>query len=202
MNRAAAAAFLFVVFLAGCKGEEDEAAVRERLQEKKTPDVIAEVAKARYTPPAGGRLRDGQVQMYLEVKERGRMIREVGGELADLRAALELGHNPKEFTWVGERITEAQEAEAVSALEIRVGKSRSEYLAMLEEERKAAAGTAQVAEIDRQIEEFKTAQQARTEVSPAVRHNIELLSKYKVKLEDVRLAEARLAAEKRKEEGP
>jgi hypothetical protein len=202
MNRAAAAAFLFAVLLAGCKGGEDEAAVRKRIQEKKTPDVIAEVAKARYAPPANGRLVDGQVRMYLEVKERGWTIREAGGELADLRAALELGHNPKEFTWVGERIAEAKEAEAVSALEARVGKSRGEYLAMLEEERKAATKAAQVAEIDRQIEEFKTAQQARTEVSPAVRHNIELLLKYKVELEDVRLAEARLAVEKRKEEGP
>jgi hypothetical protein len=201
MNRAAAAAFFFAVLLAACKGEEDEAAVRKRLEEKKTPDVIAEVAKTRYAPPADGRLRDGQVRMYLEVKERGRAIRELGGELADLRAALELGHNPKEFTWVGERIAEAQEAEAVSALEVRVGRSRDEYLAMLEKERKAA-GEAQKAEIDRQIEEFKRAREARAEVSPAVRQNIELLSKYKVNLEDVRLAEARLAAEKRKEEGP
>ena len=203
MKRAAAASFLFAVLLAGCRGgEEDEAAVRERLQEKKTPDVIAEVAKARYAPPADGRLAAGQMRMYLEVKERGRIIRELGGELPDLRAALELGHNPKEFTWVEERVAEAQEAEAVSALEARVGKSRSEYLAMLEEERKAAAGEAQKAEIERQIEEFKTARQARTMVSPAVRHNIELVSKYKVELEEVRLAEARLAAEKRKEEGP
>jgi hypothetical protein len=209
MRRALAAAFFSAVLLAACRGEEDGAGVRERLQEKGTPEVIAEVAKARYAPPADGRLSEVQVRMYLEVKERGRRIREVaakdpraaGGELADLRAALELGRNPKEFTWVGERIAEAHEAEAVSALEARVGKSREAYLAMLEEERKAAADAAQRAEIDRQIAEFRNAQAARTRLSPAVRYNIGLLSRYRGELDQIRLIEARLAAEERREEG-
>lgn len=208
MRRALAAALVVAALVTACRGEEK--GIQERLQEKGTADVMTEVSKALYAPPADGRLTDGQVRMYLEVKERGRKIREVAAQdrveedglvIHDLRAALELGHNPKEFTWVGERIAEAEEAEALSVLEQRVGQSREEYLAMLEEERKAAVDGAQKAEIHQQIEEFKRAREVRTAVSQAVRHNMELLSRHKGELEETRSADARLAAEQRKESG-
>lgn len=208
MKRALAATFLFAVLAAACRSEEE--AIRERLQEKGTADVVAEFSKALYDPPADGRLTDRQVRMYLEVKERGRKIREVtaqegaaedGSALSDLRAALELGHNPKEFTWVEERIAETEEVDALSALEQRVGQSREEYLAMLEEEREAAVDEAQKAEIDRQIEEFRSAPAAGTEVSPAVRQNLALLARFQDDLQEARSEEARLAAEQRAENG-
>ncbi|HYO14827.1 MAG TPA: hypothetical protein VE685_16665 [Thermoanaerobaculia bacterium] len=197
MKRTLAATFLFAALVAACRGEEK--AIQERLQERGTADVMAEFSKALYAPPADGRLTDRQIRMYLEVKERGRKIREVavqdraeedGLVISDLRAALELGHNPKDFTWVGERIAEAEEVEAMSTLEQRVEQSREEYLAMLEEERKAATEEAQKAEIDQQIEEFKRAREARTEVNQVVGHNMELLSRYKDELGAARWAEA------------
>lgn len=208
MKRVLSAAFLFAALVTACRGEKE--GIQERLQEKGTADVMAEFSKALYAPPGNGRLTDRQVRMYLEVKERGRTIRRVAAQdraeegglaISDLRAALELGHNPKEFTWVGERIAEAEEVEALSALEQRVGQSREEYLAMLEEERKVAVDEAQKTEIDRQIEEFRSAHAARWEVSPGVRQNMALLTRFKTELEEVRLAEARLAAEQREADG-
>ena len=75
-------AFFAIVLLAlmapSCRGSEnDEAAIRERLAKVKTADLMAEVAKAEYTPPADGQLTADQVRMYLEVKAREAKIREV-----------------------------------------------------------------------------------------------------------------------------
>lgn len=208
MRRALAATFLFAVLSVACRSEEE--AIQERLQEKETAEVVAEFSKALYDPPADGRLTDRQVRMYLEVQERGRKIGEVAAQdgaesdglvISDLRAALELGHNPKEFTWVAERIAEAEEVAALSVLEQRIGQSREEYLAMLEKERKAAVEEAQKAEIHQQIEEFKRPRETRAAGSQSVRHNLELLTRFKDELEEARSAEARIAAGQRKESG-
>lgn len=205
----------------GCKDEVPE----ETAQAPSRPmDVMAEVAKAKYDPPADGRLTEKQVEMFLAVKAREREIREasireieaktaaqkegegdlgqsmqsvgdvVGLTMADLRAALELGHNPKEYTWVEERVAEAQVAEANKVLSERVDQNRTQYLAMLEEERKGAATAEQRAEIDRQIEEFKRRPDNATPESPAVRHNMALLAKYRDELLEAQLGDAAAAA--------
>ena len=197
------------LLVAGCKGDppEEEAAAPTRPM-----DVMNEVAKAKYDPPADGRLTEKQVEMYLAVKEREREIREasvremeekvqaqkaggqegglaesmasvgdvVGLTMADLRAALELGHNPKEYTWVKDRVAEAQVAEANVILGERVDRNRAEYLAMLEEERKAAAPAEERAAIDRQVEEFKRRPGGdAAAASPAIQHNMALLAKHR-----------------------
>ncbi|HSF43747.1 MAG TPA: hypothetical protein VLT87_28395, partial [Thermoanaerobaculia bacterium] len=186
----------------GCKDEAPEKADKAPLRPM---DIMAEVSKAKYDPPADGRLTEKQVELFLAVKEREREIREaaareidakvkaqkageadaaesmrsvgdvVGLTLADLRAALELGHNPKEYTWVSERVAEAQVAEANRILSERVDENRAQYLAMLEEEKRGAAAGEQRAEIDRQIEEFKRKPDHAAPASPAVQHNLALL---------------------------
>jgi hypothetical protein len=203
------------LLVAGCKGdppEEEKAAGPTRPM-----DVMNEVAKAKYNPPADGRLTEKQVEMYIAVKEREREIREagvremeakvkareaeereaglaesmesvgdvVGLTMADLRAALELGQNPKEYTWVKDRVAEAQVAEANRILGERVDQNRAEYLAMLEQERKAAATEQERAAIDRQVEEFQRKPGGdAAEASPAIRHNMALLAKYREELLD------------------
>ena len=205
----------------GCKDEASE----EAAQAPSRPmDVMAEVAKAKYDPPADGRLTEKQVEMFLAVKEREREIREasireieaktaarkegeedlaqsmqsvgdvVGLTMADLRAALELGHNPKEYTWVKERVAEAQVAEANKILSERVDQNRTQYLEMLEKERKGAATEEQRAEIDRQIEEFQRRPDNAAPASPAVQHNVALLAKYRDELLEAQLGDAAAAA--------
>ena len=203
----------------GCKDEAPEKADKAPLRPM---EIMAEVAKAKYASPADGRLTEKQVEMFLAVKEREREIREaavqemeakaqkegeadaaesarsvgdvVGLTLADLRAALELGHNPKEYTWVKERVAEAQVAEANRILSERVDENRAQYLAMLEEERKGATAGEQRAEIDRQIEEFKRKPDHAASASPAVQHNLALLGKYRDELLEAQLGDAVAAA--------
>jgi hypothetical protein len=229
-------AFFAIVLLAlmapSCRGsEDDEAAIRERLAKVKTADLMAEVAKAEYTPPADGRLTADQIRMYLQVKEREAKIREVavahpgeggaggaplaeqpagpGGDpgaqddfvTADLRACQELGVNPKEYAWVEERVQEARMAQASQSLEGQLGEQRARYLAMLEAEKAVADGTHK-AEIEQQIEAFKQdAAAAAPHLSPAVQFNLALLSGYQEKIEQVEAVEARAAVTRLQAEG-
>jgi hypothetical protein len=77
MRRAAAAVLSGAALLAvACRQRDDRAAIQERLRAKGTAEVVREAAAARYVPPAGGRLTDAQVRLYLRVRERESRIRE------------------------------------------------------------------------------------------------------------------------------
>src|SRR5258708_34808385 len=52
---------------------------------------------------------------------------------ADLRAAQELGFNPKEYGWVKERVLEAQMQETALALGAQIAQGRQQVLAQLEQ---------------------------------------------------------------------
>lgn len=214
----------------GCRGNtppDDEAAIRERLATTGTAQLLEEVAKARFDPPADGRLTEEQIRMYLEVKERETKILEVaaretapvalpsagpggdpgadpGGPVMDdlvtagLRAAQELGYNPKEYTWVEERVQEARMAEASQSLEQQLGDGRAKYLSMLETEKAASSDEARKAEIDAQIQEFKAdAAESAPRITPALQANIALLAQHRQQIDQVDAAEARAAASRR-----
>jgi hypothetical protein len=201
----------------GCRGntpDDDEAAIRARLETTDTARLMEEVAKARFEPPADGRLTEAQVRMYLQVKELETKILAVaaqgapsagpggdpGGPVMDdlvtagLRAAQELGHNPKEYAWVEERVQEARMAEASQTLEQQLGDGRAKYLAMLEAE-KAAADDVRKAEIELQIQEFRAdAAESAPRLTPAVQANIALLAEHRQRIDQADAAEARAAA--------
>jgi len=65
--------------LAGCKAKElaDKADISRDLEKRGTKELMEEVAKDEYTPPADGRLTDAQVQMYLKVREHEKKIAQV-----------------------------------------------------------------------------------------------------------------------------
>lgn len=206
----------------GCRGNtpDDEAAIRGRLETTDTAQLLEEVAKVQFEPPADGRLTEEQVRMYLEVKERETKILEVaaretgsatapssgpggdpGGPVMDdlvtagLRAAHELGYNPKEYAWVEERVQEARMAEASQSLELQLGDGRAKYLSMLETEKAAATDEVRKAEIDAQIQEFKTdAADSAPRITPALAANIALLAQHRDKIDQADAAEARAAA--------
>ena len=76
-----ATTLLGAALIAGaCKSKpaDDEASIKETLQEKGTIDVMDQVSKApEYKAPADGKLTDSQVKMYIEVRQREQKIREV-----------------------------------------------------------------------------------------------------------------------------
>lgn len=213
----------------GCKDKpaDDEASIKESLEEKGTIDVMDEISKApEYNGPADGKLTDQQVKMYIEVRQREQKIREVAlkelkakgdtakaekrevgmfeamkaiGDLADvatadLRAAHELGHNPNEYTWIKERVLEAQLNNMTQAMNQTLVKSQDSIVKMLEEQKKLATDDAQKAEYDKQIAELKnSAAQAEANNTPGAQHNAELLAKYKAELDKLQAEDVRIA---------
>jgi len=130
-----------------------------------TASLMDQVAKApEYKPPADGRLSRRQVEMYLEVHRREEKIRDAmraKGDLAnlataDLRAARELGYNPREYAWVRDRALEAEMLRATRTLSLQVAESRQALLALLRKQKEAATDAGRKAEIDRQIRELQT----------------------------------------------
>ncbi|HEY4591202.1 MAG TPA: hypothetical protein VIJ61_02270, partial [Thermoanaerobaculia bacterium] len=190
--------------------------------EKGTASLMDEVAKAPdYHPPADGQLTDAQVKMYFDVRQREQQIREVaskelqdkGGTFleslktvgdhsetadiatADLRAAQELGFNPKEYGWVKERVLEAQMQETALALSRQIAQSRQQVLAQLEQRRQETTDPVQKAQIERQIEDFNHNAQAAavTAADPVRQANAALLARYKDDLTRLQTEDQRIS---------
>lgn len=175
-----------------CKGgpEADQAAIKERLHEKGTAELMHEVSTApEYRPPADGRLSERQVRIYLDVRRRERKIREIAAKdvasaaTAGLRAAVELGYNPKEYSWIEDRVLAARMLQTTHSLHQQIVLGQRALLASLEEQ-KRTAGEAQRAEIEAQIRDLEKAAAHATEGGdPAREHNAKLIAKYRAEFE-------------------
>lgn len=82
MRRTFAVVFCLSLALAGCQGKEaaETADVAKNIEEKGVTDLMEEISKDSYDAPADGRLTEGQVQMYLKVREREVKIAQVTKE--------------------------------------------------------------------------------------------------------------------------
>lgn len=198
------------LFGAACQASsvDDEAAIQQRLDEKGAAALMEEVARTDYRPPADGRLSEEQVEMYFAVREREEKIREVAAReeeakkiddlaTADLRAAQELGFNPKEYQWVQERVLEARMAAIRVDMERRLAAGREAYLARLQAQREESEGERR-AEIEARIQRFREdIAAAAPQVPPALRQNVDLLARFEDRLDpsEERFALERPAAE-------
>jgi len=79
MRRTLAVVVCAALALTGCKAKEamEKASIQQDLQKRGTVDLMKEVAEDKYTPPADGKLTDGQVQMYLKVRDHEKQIAQV-----------------------------------------------------------------------------------------------------------------------------
>lgn len=79
MRRILPAALCLAVVLTGCKVKEamDKASIQQDLQKRGTRDLMKEIADDKYDAPKDGHLTDGQVQMYLKVREHEKAIAQV-----------------------------------------------------------------------------------------------------------------------------
>ncbi|HEV2721971.1 MAG TPA: hypothetical protein VG323_18265 [Thermoanaerobaculia bacterium] len=75
--------------LTGCKAKEmmDKAAVKQDLEKRGTVDLMKEVANDKYDAPKDGHLTDGQIQMYMKVREHEKVIAQAAKEEAQKHAA-------------------------------------------------------------------------------------------------------------------
>jgi hypothetical protein len=190
----------------GCRQPDDSAAIRDRLRSKDAAEVVREAVAVRYAPPADGRLNDGQVRMYLVVRERECRIREAaaleaqrrqaaGAAAADLRAAQELKVNPQEYAWVRERVLEAEAAATTQELDQKMAAGREQLLARMRRNRDALTDSARREAADREIADWKRGlQAAEPAIAPAVRADIALLARYREPLARLRVLEERALA--------
>lgn len=114
---------------------------------------------------------------------------------ADLRAAQELGVNPKEYAWVKERVLEARMQETALALSQQIAQSRQQVLSQLDKSRQETTDPVRKAQIERQIEDFNNNLQA-TSVSaadPVRQANAALLAQYKDALSQLQTTDQRIS---------
>lgn len=79
MRRILPAVLCLGVALVGCRAKEamDKASVAQDLKNRGTTDLMKEIANDKYDAPKDGHLTDGQVQMYLKVREHEKVIAQV-----------------------------------------------------------------------------------------------------------------------------
>jgi hypothetical protein len=88
MRRTLSAVLMLSMALAGCKAKEayDKAKISQDLDKHGTMDLMKDVSKDKYEPPADGKLTDGQMQMYLKVRGHEKDIAQVAKKEAQAHA--------------------------------------------------------------------------------------------------------------------
>jgi hypothetical protein len=89
MRRIFPAVLILSVAFAGCGAKEqfkEGLDASRSLKKHSTTDVLKEVANDKYTPPADGKLTDGQIQMYLKVREHEKAIAQLARKEAQEHA--------------------------------------------------------------------------------------------------------------------
>src|SRR6266566_2543488 len=89
MRRTLTAALTLSLVFAGCRLKEavDKASISKDLDKRGTMDLMKEVANDKYDPPKDGKLTDGQIQMYLKVREKEKAIAQVATQNMQQHAA-------------------------------------------------------------------------------------------------------------------
>lgn len=88
MRRTLSAVLMLSMALAGCKAKEaiDKAKISQDLDKHSTMDLMKDVSKDKYEPPADGKLTDAQMQMYLKVRGHEKDIAQVAKKEAQAHA--------------------------------------------------------------------------------------------------------------------
>lgn len=138
---------LLSTVFASCKAKSMlvQAAVNHGVTGRGITDVMKTEAEAKYTPPADGHLTGTQIENFIKIRERAKVIENVGhreleerikkGEnkqpsltdfvqssramalvvSADIRASQELGFNSAEYEWVKQQMVDASQAAIADA---------------------------------------------------------------------------------------
>jgi len=123
------------VVFAGCRAKEalDKADIAHELNKSgSTRDLIKDVANDHYTPPKDGRLTDGQVQMYLKVRDHEKDIAQVAKKQAQEHAEAAKKAGDKSITGMMEGFKTLASAADMATADIRAAKdlhyNTQEYL--------------------------------------------------------------------------
>jgi hypothetical protein len=176
------ALLLCAVLLAAACGRQAAETEKERKNagEMTTAEILDQAARATYQPPVDSKLTERQIRMYLEVKRRSRENLQPNEPATsrDLRATLELGYNPKEMSWVRERMMDAWIALRGQELDRKIAESRARMLTDLETQARATTDLAKRANLEKQIAGIRSAPPVATRGTPAVEHNTVLIRRF------------------------
>ncbi|HXH37256.1 MAG TPA: hypothetical protein VNN08_01375 [Thermoanaerobaculia bacterium] len=88
MHRTLSAVLMLSIAVAGCRAKEayDKARISQDLDKHGAMDLMKDVSKDHYKPPADGKLTDSQMQMYLKVREHEKDIAQVARKEAQAHA--------------------------------------------------------------------------------------------------------------------
>lgn len=134
MRRTLAVVVCAALALTGCKAKEamEKASIEKDLQKRGTVDLMKEVAEDKYTPPADGKLTDGQVQMYLKVRDHEKQIAQVARAEAQKHADAAKKEGEHSLSGLMEGLKTAGAAAEMLTADIRAAKdlhyNTQEYL--------------------------------------------------------------------------
>jgi hypothetical protein len=120
--------------LAGCKAKEafDKAKISQDLEKHGTLDLMKDVSKDKYQPPADGKLTDAQMQMYLKVRGHEKDIAQVARKEAEAHADAAKKAGDKSIAGMMEGFKTMGSAAAMLTADIRAAKdlgyNTQEYL--------------------------------------------------------------------------
>lgn len=112
------------IVLPSCKAKKmlDAAAISKDLDKRGTTDLLKETSNDEYTPPADGRLTDGQIQMYLKVREHEKQIAKVARAEMQQHAATAEKKGDKSITGMMEGFKALGSVADVLTADIRAAK--------------------------------------------------------------------------------
>lgn len=152
----------------------------------------SDAPQASYRPPADRLLRPEQVSLFLSVLERavaspGPASVPATDEAPDAAAAREAGANVEEFTWIRERVLEAEAAVATAKLNSDVLAMLERTLAELRARREGAADDGSRTLLDEQIAQFQTElervrREARVPEPAHVQRNVRILAPHRARI--------------------
>jgi hypothetical protein len=161
------------------------------------PAPVAATLREKFRPPAEGRLTALQVEEYLAVQDRLRLDRRRGRSAApgdalelvpaDVAAARERHLNVEEYTWVKERVLEADAALMTVRLNTSVLAMLEKTIAELKARRAAAPDEGSRKLLSEQLAQFeveadRTRRESHEKESDVVRVNMKVIEPYRARL--------------------
>src|SRR5882757_4639898 len=134
MRRTLSAVLILSMAFVGCRAKEafDKAKISQDLEKHGTMDLMNDVSKDKYTPPSDGKLTDGQMQMYLKVREHEKDIAQVARKEAQTHADAAKAAGEKSITGLMEGFKTMGSAAQMLTADIRAAKdlhyNTQEYL--------------------------------------------------------------------------
>jgi len=118
----------------GCRAKElvEKEAIKADLHKRGTMDLMKEVSEDKYTAPADGKLTEAQIQMYLKVREREKVIAQEAKKDAQAHAAAADKAGSKSIAGMMEGLKTMSSAAEMLTADIRAAKdlhyNTQEYL--------------------------------------------------------------------------